>query len=262
MPNVISNFLGSEVGSALKLDEKQQIGIAGFYMMAIVRQGYTKSSQIPFTPLENGSYATDHIIQMPLMIDIEGSVADIYEAPSPAQLAYMRALGEIGNVDRYLPARTRQQINAINSLLLDVTNQVNKIDDLINTGEQLFNLFSTNSSAKGLPEQFIDLINSLIDNDQIIQIELPYKVYDNMAISNFSINYPNEYSNALDFRMTAWQIRYANTIVQDASSYYKNPAPAVKDQIAPPDDKGINKTKDVPASFLSEGWSAFKKLTG
>ena len=184
------------------------------------------------------------------MLNFEGTGADIYETPSPLLLAYMRALGEIGNIDRYLPDYTRQQINSINNLLTDVTNQINKIDGLLNTGEQLFDLFSP-STSKGITEQFLDFMNAIMDNDQVIQIELPTMILDNMAISNFQVNYPHEYANGIEFRITAFQIRYANTIVENSTDFYKNPSNSVRDQITGADDKGINKTKDVPQSVLS-----------
>jgi len=248
MPNYIYNFLDNQFSSTIKVDEKQKIGIAGFHMLAIVDQGFDKSSSIPFIPLENGSFASDHIIQNPTIINISGTVADIYKTPSPAQLAYMRAVAEIGNVSTYLPNRTRQQINAINSLVNDVTNQIRKIDEMINTGEQLFNLFNKKSASKGLTEQFIDLINALMDSDQLIQIELPYKVYENMAISNFSVRHPTELTSAIEFRITAFQVRYAATLVESSAKFYKKPSAAVSDQTTSADNKGVNKTQDVPVS--------------
>lgn len=251
MPNYISNFVDSELSSAVKVNQKQKIGIAGFYMMAILDQGFAKSSSVPVVPLENGSYATDHIVQNPLQIRINGTVADIFETPSPAQIAYMRAVAEIGNVDRYLPNRTRQQIISINTLINDVSNQIRKIDDMINTGEQLFDLFSANSESKTLPEKFIDLIAALMDNDQIIQIELPYKVYKNMAITNLDVRHPTEYLDSIEFNITAVQFRFVQTLVEDSKKYYKKPSSAVKDQVASNNNKGINKTQSIEQSGIS-----------
>jgi hypothetical protein len=257
MPNYISNFLSDELSSIAKLDEKQDIGIAGFNTLAIARQSYVKSSTVPIIPLENGSFAADHVIENPLVIEIEGTVNDIYYQKSPLEKAYIRALAEIGNIDRYLPDYTRQQILAVNSVITDASNVIRKVDDYINSGEQLYNLFFSNSAAKTIPEKFIDLVDALMDTNQAIKIELPYRVFDNMIITGFQVIAPQEYASALEFRLTAVQIRYTQTLFVDISKYYKNPSSAVSSQTTGEVEKGINKTQDVPISALSSLAMAF-----
>ncbi len=173
MTNNLSNFVESELNNIFKLNEKQKIGIAGFYMMAIVRQSFVKTNSVPIIPLENGSYATDHIINNPLSIEIEGTVSNIYKDFGGVQEAYIKALGTVGNITRFLPSRTREQINKINEFIQDTQNLINKIDDYINVGQQIVNIFSANSQSKTLTQQFIDVINALMDSRQIIKIELP-----------------------------------------------------------------------------------------
>jgi hypothetical protein len=249
MPNYISNFINDEFPQIFRLDDKQQIGIAGFYMMAVARQGYLKSTTVPVIPLENGSYAVDHIIQNPLVIEMEGSVADIWESPSLLQNTYVRALAEIGNVDQYLPDYTRQQINQINAFIQDGQNIIRQLDSYINSGAQLIDIFSVNSEAVGIVERFENLMNSLIDTDQVIPIQLRNKVYQNMTITNFQVVQPHEFETAIEFRVTAVQLRYAQTLFK-ASNLYNNPSASVANQTAKNDNRGINKSIEVPQSVF------------
>jgi hypothetical protein len=249
MPNYLSNLLTNEFSSAVKNDEKQKIGIGGFTMLAIGRQGYMDTATAPWVVLEDGSNASDHVFQNPLFVQIEGVLSDVYLEPSALAEAYLKSIRAVGAVDRYLPNRTRQQINAINAILLDITNVVQAIDDVINTGEQIYNMFGDKSDSKSLSQKFIDFIGAV--KGQSIEIEFPYKVYKNMIIIDFSPNFTEKHENGYTFRLSAIQVNYAKTIVTDLSGLYKNPSNAVKDQVSPPDEKGINKTKDVDIKSLA-----------
>lgn len=250
MPNIVSNFLNDELEGIGKLSDKQFIGIAGFNLYAAVRQGYIRSSSIPFVPLESGSVVADHIIKNPLIIDIEGTVADILDRPTLLEKAYIRALSEIGNINRYLPNWTAQQILKINTIINDTQNTIDKIDDYINSGEQIYDYFNSNNSGKGTAEQFIDLMNGLHDTNQLIKVELPYKVYENMAIVNIQVVHPYEFTSGIEFRLTFMQIQFTQNLYADVSKYYKNPSESIQAQTSGENSKGINKTEDVPVSAL------------
>ena len=251
MPDYLSQFVEDELSNPLGVIDKKQVGIAGFNTMVVVRQGIMKSNSAAVIPLEDGSYAIDHIIQNPLALELEGSVCDVFHRRSPLKTAYIKTLAQVGEINNYLPDYTRQQILAINNVITNASNTVRKIDNYINSGEQLYAFFYSDSKARTIPEKFIEFISSLMDTKQVVQIEMPYKVYGNMAITSFQVIHPQEFDNAIEFKITAVQLQYAKTTYEDVSQYYKEPASAVKDQTSGKIDKGINKTETAPVSLGS-----------
>lgn len=251
MANELASFLNDKIESISKLSSKQRIGIGGFNLFVPSRQGYAKSSTIPFVPIENGSSIADHVIKNPLVLEIDGTVADITLKETSLEKAYTRAIDVIGNINRYLPDWTKQQILAINEIITDAQNTINEVDDYINSGDQVFDYFTNGSTVKGISERFIDFIDALQDSNKMIKIEFPYRVYENMFIINFQVIRPDTYTDGFDFKLTAMQVQFAETFFADVSEFFENPSQAVVDQTTGEINKGVNKTEDVPVSGLS-----------
>jgi hypothetical protein len=248
MAGVISDFVDNQVSENFKLNQKQKIGIAGFYMMAVVDHAPLYSSTVSVIPLEDNSYTTDHVSQNPLFLEINGAVSDVFQMQTAPQNIYNRALAAIGAIDQYLPDYTRQQINKINQIVLETQDIINQLDSYLNSAEQLTNLFSAKTT---ITEQFFDVMESLQRTGQPVKVEIPYRIYSNMVISDFSPLFPSEYNDALRFRIVLTQMRFTKTIYTKVSNLYSNPAPAVKDQVTPQDDRGLNKLETVSPETAS-----------
>lgn len=248
----IFDYLNQKLPSTKKNDDKQEIGIGNFNAFVKIRQGFTKSNQVTNIPLEDGSMASDHINVNPLTLSIEGEVSEVHLKSEASITAYNRGLISIGSVTKYAPARTSSQVQKINELILQGVDILRKIDDVTADVVQVYDQFGNKDSSKDSQEQFIDELDKLMDGKQLIKIEMPYRVFDSMAITELQINRDNTTNQALKFKLTAQQVRFAKTIYTDTSALYKNPASgSISDKTKGLKDKGINKQKDSNVSLFS-----------
>jgi hypothetical protein len=250
MPGYLSDFIGDELADITNITNQQKIGIAGFSTMATVRKGSFKKATMPEVYMEDGSYTTDQVINSPRVIEIEGTVGGTHIRESALQKIYFKDLAAVGSVSTYAQNYTRQQLLAINSVITDAANVVNKIDGYLDAGEQVYDLFNSENTAKPIAQQFEELMEALMDNGVPIKVEMPNRVFSNMVILGFQATYPVELVDTLEFQITVGKLRFAKTVYEDISKYYQNPAPAVKTQAGENVSKGINKTKPVETSAL------------
>ena len=190
---------------------KQEVGIGGFTALVRVRERMTMGSTIPTTPVEDGSFVNDHIIPKPLVLNIEGDVADVHLDASPSIRQFQRLQAEIGNVtSQYAPSKTQAQLSKINALANDVADAVRAIDNLIDTGDQVLDYFGNkDSESKSLQEQFIDVMDALYKGKQAFAIDMPFRRHEQMVITSLIISYDNQV-NTTTFALEAQQIQYAD----------------------------------------------------
>lgn len=87
-------------------DTVKKVGIGGFSMFARVSDATEYPSQVPVDVLEDGSNASDDIINGPLTIKISGVVADIYVDAKPnSSFSLMPDYSKYGEVLEYIPQR-------------------------------------------------------------------------------------------------------------------------------------------------------------
>lgn len=243
----------SEFIAAARQREPQleEIGIGGFVLLARVRNSTTLTARAPTTPLEDGSFASDHIVNEPMELIIEGEVSNIHVRPSP-QLALQRRLSsEIANISVYAPPRTQAQLSRVEALINDASDAVRAIDDLIDSGRQALEFFGNkDTDSKGLIEQFIDYVESLHYGKQLFSISMPFRVHDNMVMTSVEMDEDNMNDN-LGFTLRAQKIRFVETEVADVSEFFPNASSNLNGQQEGESDKGAQAGEEVPRSFLS-----------
>ena len=240
-----------------RVDDKQEIGIGGFTALARVRNVITKSVDAPDTPLEDGSMANDHVIKKPIILEIEGKVADIFIKPAAEANIFRRTLAEIGNITKYAPEQTATQASKAAAVALDANNVLKGIQAAIKDGEQLIEFFGDKTAERSNQELFLLALDTYYENDSLMRIEMPDRIYDNMIITARPITYDNQ-SGAIAFKITAKQLRFADVIFSDASEFFANPAPgSVGDQVAGQESNGLNDAPDAPTSLISSIVSIF-----
>lgn len=240
--------------------KSEEIGIGGFSLMARVTESYTLSSQIPTTWLEDGTNVNDHIILDPLTLTIDGVVSDVFVRREAAIEAITRVQAEIGNLQMYLPTRTNTQAQKVNALINDATDQYRKIDRAVDAGKQVYDL-AKGETEKNLREQFLDVIDELHYGKQLISIDMPYRTYDSMRITSVQITRNNE-DEAIAFKITAQQMRFADTIYVDASEFFANASDGTGGKTDGLSDKGPQKPKEVTESTLNLIKRTAKSLIG
>jgi len=248
---VIRDFIDGQ----FKDDEKEPVGIGGFTTTARVREVVRKSREVPTTFLEDGSHINDHIIRNPLTLSIEGSVSDVFQLPSPAIAALQEAQAQAGNITQYAPARTQAQVSRVSGLVADLTGAIDRVDAIIASGQQAAEFLGfTGEEGKTNIEKFIDFIDGVHASDALIQIDMPFRTYRNMAIT--SVDYErNNQTDSLSFNIEAQQFRFADTIFVEVGAA-ANPSAANNGQQAGESDKGAQEGEDVPESLLNQTLNA------
>jgi hypothetical protein len=242
-----------------KVDDNQDIGIGGFTALARVREQETKTANAPTIPLEDGSFANDHIILNPIQLSIEGRVSSVHLKPRADISVFKRLAAEVGNITKYAPSRTQTQISRVAGLIISVNDSYNRINTAIKDGRQAFEFFGSKDSETSLIEKFLEMLDGYYESRTVMQIEIRSKIYENMVITSRVITRDNTTDDAIDFKITAQQLRFAEVIYSDVQKYFKEPAPgAAGDQVKGQESNGLNDSPEAETSLLGWGVSKFK----
>jgi len=247
MAGNLERYLSQQIPETWKVADNQEIGIGNFTAFVKTRYGYSKSSSAATTPLEDGSFATDHIILNPLKLQIEGEVAGVFVKSNPVIKGFIRDIALAAIPGKYLPSWTQTQLSRVKGMAVQSVDVVKKIDGVWGDTDQIYNMFGNKSVNKLAQESFLDELDKLMDSKQVIQIEMPFRVFADMVITDFQVTYDNILDQAISFKISAQQIRIVKTVYRDARSLYKKGSA----RTAGKENKGVNKTKSVETSFLS-----------
>lgn len=251
-----SDILGRAQDALRSPSDVQEVGIGGFRLFARVTDSVTYAQGVPVHVVEDGSFITDHLIRTPVVVQIQGSVSDIFQGPAVEDVI-SKATAQIGTVSGFLPARTQTQIQAITDQALAVRDTVDRIGQLVDAGRNALDMFGDKSGSTSLREQFLDAMEQVYYGCQLIQIETAYRVHQNMALVSLMIGRDN-LAESLTFTLTAQEVRIAETEWVDVEQYFQAPAPAVRSQTERTKDVGATDTKNAPA----ENEAALRALTG
>lgn len=241
----IQDYIDQQLGDP----QEKEIGIGGFTALVRVSEQYKLTAEVPNTPVEDGSFVNDHIILKPVVLSISGDVSDVHLRASLAISALTSVQAEIGNVvAQYAPERTQAQLAQVNALANDVTDAIQRVDNLIDTGSQVLDLFGNqDTETKGLQEQFLDAMESLYNGKQAITIDMPFRSHKNMVITSLAIAYDNEI-DATSFSMEASQIRLAELQFTEVGT----PSAGLGGQTDALVDSGTQEGAPVEQSFASQ----------
>lgn len=263
-----NNNTTSAIDSVLKKKAKEKIGIGGFTLFARVNETVNLNSKIPTVWLEDGSFAQDHIVLDPVTVTIDGEISDVFLERDALPEMITRVQSQIGVVETYLPTRSQSQVQKINAIINDAQDKLREVDRAIDNGKQLYNFFAGSTSDKGNREIFVDYAETWHKGKQLINIETPYRVYEKMAITSLSIVRGNE-EEALSFKLTAQEIRFADTLYADINQYFRKPSDGIDGKVDSVVNKGPQKPKEVDESLLAtasrivgDSLNAMKDLLG
>lgn len=236
-----------------QVDDKEEIGIGGFTALARVREQVTKTANAPATPLEDGSFAHDHIINNPIQLNIEGRVSDILIKPDAETTVFRRNLAEIGNITKYFPPMTQAQINKIAALVITFDSYRKKIEAVIRDGRQAYEFFGSKDTGGGNHrDRFIEMLDGYYNSKALMRIETGGKVYENMVITSRVTTKDNRAEDSIDYKIIAQELRFADVIYTDIQKYFPAPAPgSVGDQVGNRESKGLNDAPEAETSLLS-----------
>lgn len=239
---MIAEYIEGQVKS-LSSPIKTEIGIGSFTLFARVSDSSKYKATVPIYTLEDGSFASDHIINSPLEITISGEISDIHIKPAALATIQNRVTSQIGSITKYAPARTATQISRVNAFANSIQDKYRAIDSAIEDGKQAYTFFGNKANtAKGLREQFIDYIESVYYGKQLISIDMPFRTHSDMSIVDLTIERNNQ-DEVLRFSLKAQKVAFAKVAFTALSNIIKNPSDAVKNQLSNAKDKGSQQPK-------------------
>lgn len=252
----IRDYLNDKASKYLKGDDKEPIGIGGYVAGVRLKEDTTYTSNVTTNTVEDGAEINDHIINNPIIVNIEGEVGDVEKKPDPLIQAYKKAMRNVGVVTKYLPKRTQGQISKINSTVLKINDLLNRVDSIIDDGMQIYRLFKP-LDTKSEQEKFFEYFEKIHNTKQLLDIEMPYKIYRNMALISLTIN--KEGGNYLGYKMTFQEVRFAKLVVESSGKYIKKSSSSTKKQT----DKKTNKgTQNTTKASETKKQSLLKKTFG
>ena len=241
----------------LDLPEVTDIGIGNFTMYATIRKKFTLKSDVPTSPLEDGSDGADHIILRPIPIEIQGNVADIYVKLNPVVEAFSRIQSEIGNVTKYLPPRTQTQLSKVNGFAQDAFDVTRRVDSIVEDGEQALKFFGNKSENTSIRKKFVDEMTQLHYSRQLVSIQMPFFLLEDMRITSLVIEEDNE-SEDLKFTLSAVEVPKVKTTFTDINQFFKNPSTGTNGQLEGISDKAAQAGEQASQSILDATLSLFR----
>ena len=248
----------------------KKVGIGGYSMFARVNDSTDYPSQVPVDVLEDGSNASDDIINGPITIKISGVVADVYVDAKPnAALSLLPDYSKYGEVLEYIPAKTQQQLQKINEIADRAEQKILEAKRLADKGAELFGLVGNPvaGGAKGIREQFLDFIEAIYYGKQLISVEVDYRTHENMALSGLTISTDNQTQDT-KFEASFTKINFTKLTTTAIEQQFKSPSPAAKSKTAGVANKGTqtpadnSKKSSQSKSVLRSGVDAAKALFG
>lgn len=249
-------------------DTVKKVGIGGFSMFARVNDSTAYPSDVPVDVLEDGSNASDDIINGPLTIKISGVVADIYVDAKPnTAFSLLPDYSKYGEVLEYIPKKTQQQLQKINEIADRAEQTILKAKRLADKGADLFGLVGNPATGgeKGIREQFIDFIEGVYYGKQLISVEVDYRTHENMALNGLTISTDNQ-TMETKFEVNFTKVNFTQLTTAPVERYFKKPSAAAKSKTSgvankgaqtPSDNSKSNRSKSVLQATVDAGKAIF-----
>ena len=243
--NSLENFTkGSFVSSSQ--NDKQAIGIAGYTLDVRLQEYVTYESDIPDNPVESGSAIHDHIIHKPLILKIDGEVADLHfkdfndgfiiDAIVPDKTA-----GILENL--YPTYRSNQAVQRVQKVADDI--RYSKVAEVVNKTGNLYEAFNGGRDSETL--NFLEFMERIHYAKIPVKIQTASKTYENMALMSYAPVRDQVTNEALGYQATFKQLTLVETILVEVQKLKKNPSPSMKNKTAETKDKGIVNGKKATA---------------
>jgi len=233
-------------------DDKVSIGIGGWIADVRINESIELTSDVPDNYVEDGSVIHDHIINNPIVLNIEGEVSEVNIKSKFIDETSIKYIDKTQNIlNNVFPARlTNQATQKIKSLIINANDYYSQLEHYAKSVQNLYNIFKNDSKTISLQKEFIDFLNRIYYSKELITIETPFGIYKNMRIVSISLTRENIAYQAIKYKITAKEVRFAETIFVDKNKYFKNPSESTKGKVKSQSDKGSVQGKKVHQSLL------------
>ncbi len=223
-------------------DETQEVGIGGFRLFAKTDETTTYSNVVPTVVLEDGTNASDDILNNQIPVTITGVVGDVFVENVNYSEIVPVDFSDVGRVTEMLPAKSQQQVqrvNQINDTLRDATlisDEINKI------GGDVYNFVSgNNTQGKSNQGKFIEYMESIYFSGTPINVSTRYRDYSNMALEDLTISSNSD--GDVKFSAKFLQVNFTNLVYVPIKEKYSSPSNALSGSTSDPVNNGGQKVE-------------------
>lgn len=257
----IENFTQNPFGKT-KQEDTQTIGIAGYRLDVRLKENPTYTTDIPDNYVEDGSYVNDHFIDKPLIVTLEGEVADLNYKSISNDLLIDNIISDkyLGITETLYPNfRSNQISQRIDKVIDDI--KYSEIAEGINKTGDIYSPFQGGREKETL--NFMDFMERIQNARMPVKIETASKTYENMGLISFAPVRDQVTNTAIGYVATFKQLRFAKTILVEVQKQTKNPTKSVKNKVASKKDKGtVTGNKIENTADVTKKKSFFKTLGG
>lgn len=224
------------------------VGIGGFKTAAKISEKIARTREVPTTFLEDGTHSGDHIIRNPLVISIEGAIANVQGGSVSENVVSKQPSVSLGVITQFIPIRTPTQISKAVNLTIDAAALIKRVGSAVQEFQRpAADIGFTGNEGKTNVERFIDFIDSVYASDALIKIDAPFRTYSNMAITSVEYTRDNT-TDSLTFSIEAQQFRFVKTSFVAVAA---NPSAGLNGQTEGEADKGAQEGEEVEESFAT-----------
>lgn len=237
--------------------QDEKIGIGGFTSLARVTESFTLSSEAPTAYLEDGSEASDHIVLKPLTLSISGKVGDVYRETGVISAAIERSVSSVRQYAGFTSNQSAFIEQQANKLAASVEDKARSLDGALSSGQQILSFAGDQTSDRALQQQFVDAMEALHYGKQLISIDMPYRRYDRMRITQVVISRDGT-TGEMRFQLQAQRVRKTSTeyvrvtSTSTSAGGATNPASGLGGQTEGETDKGAQEGAETESSSLYE----------
>lgn len=191
---------------------KNAKGIGGFVFDYEGETRFNLQAEITDHFTEDNTSIQDHIAIKPLRMMLRGFIGElILKAPQGLLGALNLLQNRLTTVPAYLGNYTPQMIGKVQNVITQATSVVNTIDQSISRVKNIVGLFDKSAPAVTKQEKAYLTLQSLYFTKQIMLVETPYGVFNNMVIESLIFIQPEETKNWSDISVTLKQMNFART---------------------------------------------------
>ena len=184
-------------------------GIGGFVFDYNGQEDVTWAADITDHYVENNTPVQDHIAIKPLKVVLRGFIAElVLQKPQGLIGALDTIQNRLTAVPAYLGRYTPGAIQDAQKFITKATNTVNKIDQAIGRIKNIVGFFTAPGETK--QTKAFNTLLALANTRQVMVVETPYKVIDNMAIENVTFIQDDNTRELTDISVTLKEMRFVD----------------------------------------------------
>lgn len=242
---MIRNYLSGR-DKSLGSSTETEVGIGGFRLFATVRDATDYTAQVPTQVLEDGTVATDHIINNPLAMSISGEVSDQHITLAAQPQSSTSRDSTVGKIVSLLPARTQAEAERIERIGRSATEAMDEADVRMSIRDNAFGELTPPSSVKPLRERFVDFVEAVYYGKQLVSVEAAYRTHKDMAITSLSIARDNQ-ADVLRFELALQQVESVELAYTSVRQFYPAPSPSAAAAVQGEVDQGAQEATEDAA---------------